>query len=118
MDSFLAANQAYIEITDNNYSFPIGPRPADDYYRILKRPSWWFAWNITLRDAYGACNLEIRLYVSNVHTEETPALMQLRCNKSRGYYIQERIMMDTMKGWILGKIDSPVMVIPIEDDDV
>jgi len=117
MESFCAANNNHILLTDNNYSFPIGPRPYDDYYRMLKRPMWWYAWNITLRDDYGETKVKIRLYVTNVHTEENPASMLVRYNTIRG----ERgnmynIMLYTMKGWFIGEIDSPIMVIP--DDDI
>jgi len=116
MESFCAANHNHIVLTDDNYTFPIGPRPADDYYRILKRPKCWYAWNITLRDDYGEIKVEIRLNVSNVHTEENPAIMLVRCNamcRVRGNMYD--IMLYTMKGWFLDEIDSPIMVIP--DDD-
>lgn len=119
MEIFLAENR--IKITDNNYSFPIGPRPEWDHYRITKRPTWWFAWNAVLHsaDIFGEdCELEIRLYVSNVHSAEHPAKMQLECNNIRGRSQTYWDMMRSLKLWILGETDSPLIVIslPVYED--
>ena len=113
MEIFLAENG--IEVTDNNYSFPIGPRPEWDHYRITKRPGWWFAWNAVLlnTDQLGEdCRLEIRLYVSNVHLEEHPAKMQLECNSVRGRSQAYWDMMRSLKSWMLGETESPLIAIP------
>lgn len=113
MDIFLAENG--IEVTDNNYSFPIGPRPEWDHYRITKRPSNWFAWNAVLlnTDQLGEdCRLEIRLYVSNVHSAEHPAKLLLECNNVRGRSQLFWDMMRSLKSWMLGETDSPLIAIP------
>jgi hypothetical protein len=111
MDIFLAAN--HIEVTNNNYSFPIGPRPEWDHYRITKRPSTWFEWSaILLRQGEEDVNLEIRLYVSNAHSAEHPAKLLLECNnvsgRSSGYWD----MMRYLKAWLLGEKDSPMIIFP------
>uniref|UniRef100_A0A6C0JXQ8 Uncharacterized protein n=1 Tax=viral metagenome TaxID=1070528 RepID=A0A6C0JXQ8_9ZZZZ len=121
MESFFAEND--IEVIDNNYSFPIGPRPEWDCYRITKRPSVWFYWIATFRcTGYEDIQLEIRLYVSNVHTAEHPAKLLLECNnvsgRSPGYWP----MMRAMNAWLLGETDNPLIDIPlpppgIEDED-
>ena len=113
METFLVENG--IIITDNNYSFPIGPRPEWDHYRCTKKPSYWFAWNAVLHrnHPFGEdCKLEIRLYVSNVHTTEHPAKMQLECNNVRGRSQLFWDMMRSLKLWILGETYSPLIVIP------
>ena len=111
MDIFLAANG--IEVTNNNYSFPIGPRPEWDHYRITKRPSTWFEWTaMLLRQGEEDVRLEIRLYVSNAHSAEHPAKLLLECNnvsgRSSGYWD----MMRYLKAWLLGETDSPMIVFP------
>ena len=111
MDIFFAANG--IEVTNNNYSFPIGPRPEWDCYRITKRPSAWFEWTAMLRrQGEQDVKLEIRLFVSNLHSAEHPAKLLLECNnvsgRSSGYWD----MMSSLKSWMLGETDSPIVDFP------
>jgi len=115
MEAFLREND--IEITDDNYSFPIGERPAWDCYRITKKPSWWFAWNAILRDPqkmYEEVYLHIRLYVSNVHTADKPAMLHLECNNVKGRNPVYWTMRHAMKSWILGETDTPLIVMPTD----
>ena len=111
IDIFLAANG--IEVKNNNYSFPIGPRPEWDCYRITKRPSNWFEWTAVFRrQGEENIKLEIRLHVSNVHSQEHPATLLLECNnvcgRSSGYWV----MMSSMKNWLLGETNSPIIDFP------
>jgi len=113
METFLREND--IEITDDNYSFPIGQRPEWDCYRVTKRPGWWYAWDAVLRDPrnqYPEVNLHIRLYVSNVHSAETPAKLQLECNNVRGRNPVFWPMRHAMKSWLLSETDTPLIVMP------
>jgi hypothetical protein len=74
-----------IEVTDNNYSFPIGPREEWDHYRLEKRPSYWYAWNVVKRGNIPEedLKLELRLYMSNpiIYGEGfNPSTIVLGCN--------------------------------------
>lgn len=102
-----------IVVNNNNYSFPIGPRPEWDCYRITKQPSNWFEWKAAFhRQGEENIKLEIRLHVSNVHSQERPATLLLECNnvsgRSKGYWV----MMSSMKNWLLGETDSPIIDFP------
>jgi hypothetical protein len=117
MEMFFAAN-ACIAVTNNNYSFPIGPRAEWDHYRMEKRPSYWYAWEVTLRkdenedDEYynEDVSISIRLYLSNVHSEEHPASLVMECNNYRGRSALYFDMKKTMKDWLMGTIDSPIII--------
>jgi hypothetical protein len=101
-----------ISVSDNNYSFPIGPRESWDHYRIEKRPTCWFGWNAILPSTHPDeedVELCIRLYVSNVHTAEAPAELVLECNNVRGRSSTYWELMNTMKAWILGETEDPVI---------
>lgn len=110
LEVFLESNNA-IESTNNNYSFPIGPRPDWDHYRITKQPSSWFSWNAVLRGSSGCEDVEFEmvLYVSNVHSTEHPARMILECNRVYGRSPAYWNMMRTIRAWILDEIDDPMM---------
>jgi len=115
LETFYAANN--IEVTNNNYSFPIGPRSAADPYRMQKRPYWWFAWTaLLLSPTMEDVKLEIRLYLSNVHTETHPATLHLECNNVCGRNNVYWPMMTHMEKWILDKADSPVFAVPTHPD--
>jgi len=101
-----------ISVSDNNYSFPIGPRDSWDHYRIEKRPTCWFGWIATIPARYADeedVELCIQLYVSHIHTEESPAEMVLECNNIRGRSGTYWSLMSTMKAWILGETENPVI---------
>jgi hypothetical protein len=77
------------EVTDNNYSFPIGPREEWDHYRLEKRPSYWYAWNVFKRGNIPEddLKLEFRLYMSNpvIYGEGfKPTTIVLGCNYKAG----------------------------------
>jgi len=98
-----------IKITDNNYSFPIGPRPEWDHYRITKQPYSWYAWNLSLETSshyYHTIGLvEMRLYLSNVHSKDRPAVISLECNQVSGRSPLYRPMIRLLKSWILDEIE-------------
>jgi hypothetical protein len=76
-----------LEIHDNNYSFPIGPRADWDHYRIEKRPTCWYCWYVSVQgddEYHEAAELYFRLYVSHVHTNIYPAHLLLECSNFRG----------------------------------
>jgi hypothetical protein len=78
-----------VEVTDNNYSFPIGPREEWDHYRLEKRPSYWYAWNVFKRGNIPEddLKLEFRLYMSNpvIYGEGfKPTTIVLGCNYKAG----------------------------------
>lgn len=101
-----------ISVFDNNYSFPIGPREPWDHYRLEKRPTCWFGWNAILPSTHPdeeEVELAIRLYVSHIHTEESPAEMVLECNNVRGRSGTYWSLMATMKAWFLGETENPVI---------
>ena len=102
-----------ISVSDNNYSFPIGPRESWDHYRIEKRPTCWFGWNAILPsthpDEEEVVELAIRLYVSHIHTEESPAELVLECNNVRGRSGTYWSLMATMKAWMLDDTENPVI---------
>ena len=107
-----------ISVSDNNYSFPIGPRASWDHYRIEKRPTCWYGWNATLHARHADeedVELCIRLYVSHVHTEDAPAELVLECNNMRGRSSTYWGLMNTMKQWILNETDDPVIphIVPL-----
>jgi hypothetical protein len=56
--------------------------------------------------------LEIRLFVSNVHSAEHPTKLLLECNnvsgRSSGYWD----MMRDLKAWLLGEKNSPIVDFP------
>jgi hypothetical protein len=110
MEIFLDSNSG-IEITNNNYSFPIGLRPEWDHYRITKQPSSWFSWNAVLHGSLGCEDVEceILLYLSNVHSAEYPATMLLECNKLSGRSSAYWNMMRTIRAWVLDETDSPMI---------
>jgi hypothetical protein len=112
MEIFLDSNSG-IEITNNNYSFPIGLRPEWDHYRITKQPSSWFSWNAVLHGSLGCEDVEceILLYLSNVHSAEYPATMLLECNKLSGRSSAYWNMMRTIRAWILDETDDPMMLL-------
>lgn len=112
LETFYSANN--IAVTNTNYSFPIGPRSPTDHYRKQKRPSWWFAWTALLRSpTMEDVKLEIRLYLSNVHTETQSATLQLECNNVMGHNDLYWPMMTHMEKWILDNVDDPVFSIPM-----
>jgi hypothetical protein len=119
-----------ISVSDNNYSFPIGPREPWDHYRLEKRPTCWFGWNAMLPSTdpdEEEVDLAIRLYVSHVHTEEAPAELVVECNNAMGRSTAYWSLMETMKAWILGETENPVIPttatpymqhpMPFDDDD-
>ena len=113
LEVFLKAN-SNIEITDNNFSFPIGQRPEWDHYRITKQPSAWFSWNAVFKcHEYQDVEFEINLFVSNVHSVEHPARMLLECNRMYGRSTAYWNMMREIRAWILDETDDPI--IHIED---
>ena len=57
--------------------------------------------------------LEIRLYLSNVHTETQSATIQLECNNVQGHNDLYWPMMTHMEKWILDNVDDPVFSIPM-----
>lgn len=101
-----------ISVSDNNYSFPIGPRAPWDHYRSEKRPTCWFGWNAILPSNTSEeedVGLAIRLYVSHVHTEDRPADLVLICNNIVGRSSAYWSLMRTLKSWILGETENPVI---------
>ena len=101
-----------ISVSDNNYSFPIGPRDSWDHYRIEKRPTCWFGWIATIPARYADeedVELCIQLYVSHVHTEDYPAELVLECNNIRGRSSTYWSLMNKMKEWILDETENPVI---------
>jgi hypothetical protein len=62
-------------------------------------------------DGNDEAELHIRLYVSHVHTEETPADLILECNDIRGRNRNYWTIMKLMKQWILDEIDTPIIPI-------
>jgi hypothetical protein len=112
MEVFFESSNNYIEITNNNYSFPIGPRPEWDHYRITKNATAWFSWNAVLRGYFSGeedVEFEILLYVSNVHSVEHPAKMLLECNRIYGRSSAYWAMMRTIRAWVLDETDSPMI---------
>jgi hypothetical protein len=109
LEVFLKAN-SHIEITDNNFSFPIGQRPEWDHYRITKQPSAWFHWNAVFK-SHGCedVEFEINVFVSNVHSVEHPARMLLECNRMYGRSTAYWNMVREIRYWILEEIDDPIM---------
>jgi hypothetical protein len=110
MEIFFANNN--IVVSDNNYSFPIGPRASWDHYRIEKHPTCWYGWNATLSARHAdeeSVELVIRLYVSHIHTAEAPATLILECNNVLGRSSTYWELMNTMKQWILNETDDPVI---------
>ena len=120
LERLFVANE--IEVTDNNYSFPIGYREEWDHYRTQKHPCYWYAWNIILKapllgnslsDArnqkYCNTHIQVRLYLSNPSILEKPCEVVLACNTSdnteanTAYWSMIRHMSD----WILDKTETP-----------
>lgn len=107
IEIFFAAN--YIEVTDNNYSFPIGKRQEWDDYRVEKRPNYWYAWNAILKKDQSYEEdviMHMRLYLSAPIVEGTTQTMLLVCNNVSGRNSPYYAMIDTLGRWILDETDS------------
>jgi hypothetical protein len=113
IEQFFDENE--IEITDNNYSFPIGPRADWDHYRVEKRPNYWYAWNVILKkdddDAGEDVKIHMRLYLSNPIIDDTPATMLLTCNNVKGRNDTYFAMTKAVGDWILDKVDSTDIIV-------
>lgn len=109
LEVFLKAN-SNIEITNNNFSFPIGQRPEWDHYRITKQSSAWFSWNAIFKShEWQDVEFEINLFVSNVHSVEHPARMLLECNRMYGRNTAYWNMVREIRYWIREETDDPTM---------
>ena len=111
LEAFFTANN--ITVNDNNYSFPIGPRPEWDHYRRAITPNSWYCWNATLLyKNEEPVILHIRLYVSHIHTAYRPATLLLDCTNVSGRNSGYWPMMKTLSKWILGTTDAPEIEYP------
>ena len=121
IEQFFAAND--IEVIDNNYSFPIGPRESWDHYRVEKRPNYWYAWNAIFKSEpiVGGEDVNIRvcLYLSNPKTDTSDTrTMLLTCNNVKGRSNAYYSMKTTLGDWILGNTDSTDIFVPDNHCDV
>jgi hypothetical protein len=106
IEEFFSAND--FEVTDNNYSVPIGPRADWDHYRVEKRPSYWYAWNANLKTQNQVMKFEFRLYMSNpvVYGKGfKPVTIFLRCNFQGDNDSGYKIIAD-MNDWIFDRTTS------------
>lgn len=122
IEEFFAANA--IEVTDNNYSFPIGRRENWDHYRIEKHPNYWYAWNAILKsesDGGEDVKIRMRLYLSNPLRAKKqqedgeikePANMILECQNQKGRNLVYHSMIKSLGDWILGQTDSTDIILP------
>ena len=109
IEEFFSAND--FEVTDNNYSFPIGPRADWDHYRVEKRPSYWYAWNANLKTQDQVMKFEFRLYMSNpiVYGKGfKPVTIFLKCN-FQGDHDSGYKMIADMNDWIFDRKKTPVI---------
>jgi len=107
IEEFFSAND--FEVTDNNYSFPIGPRADWDHYRVEKRPSYWYAWNANLKTQDQVMKFEFRLYMSNpiVYGKGfKPVTIFLKCN-FQGDHDSGYKMIADMNDWIFERNRTP-----------
>ena len=120
IEEFFAANG--IEISDNNYSFPIGKRADWDDYRVEKRPHYWYAWNATLKSENPIrgddVEIRMRLYLSNPKPDEFPQTMVLVCNNTSGRNVLYYSMLDSLGRWIFDETDSTDIEVPHHQWDV
>ena len=112
LEQFFRAND--MEVTDDNYSFPIGHREEWDHYRTQKHPCYWYAWNVLLKTPE-KIHLQIRLYVSSPPVwDERWKIVQsvLACNTSSYVDMESNTayssMITHMSDWILDNTDTPV----------
>jgi hypothetical protein len=117
LEVFFVAND--IEVTDNNYSFPIGHREEWDHYRTQKHPCYWYAWNILLKDCEQKTHVQVRLYLSNPLVLDNQWEVVLACNSSdstdgNGAYWS---MIQHMSDWILDNTKVPEIEEDTEDTE-